>query len=79
MDVIDNYCISSLLRTRAKKLFSIKSYEKSNEYWIFQLHRVVSSIYDDVIRKMMAPGKILLNILKLLLMVHINTESHDSN
>ena len=53
------------------KLFSIKS-KKFTEQWIFQLHQVAGSIFDDVIRKMMMPGKTFLYILKVSLMVHIN-------
>ena len=38
----------------------------------------LDSVYDDVIRKMIAPGKILY-ILKVSLMVHVNTKFHDSS
>ena len=78
MYLVDNYCAFHLLKTGLKKLFSIKSLNFT-EYWIFQLHRVAGSIFDNIIRKMMTPGKIFLYILKASLMVHITTKFHDSS
>ena len=75
MLLIDNYCAFSLLKTGVKKLFFCQELLKS--YRILNLPAALGSIYDDVIRKMIAPGKIY--ILKVPLMVHVNTNFHDSS
>ena len=49
-------------------------------YWILDFPTALGSIYDDVIRKMIAAGKIESeNILKVSLMVHGNTKFLDSS
>ena len=59
----------------SKKAFFCQELLKS--YRILNLPAALGSIYDDVIRKMKAPGKIY--ILKVPLMVHVNTNFHDSS
>ena len=69
--IIDNYCAFYLLKTEVKKLFLSRVIKNVPSIGL-------GSIYEDVIRKMMAPGKIFLYVLKVSLMVHINTKFHDS-
>ena len=52
--------------------------ELLKKYWILDFQTALGSIHDEVIRKMIAPGKIL-HILKVSLMVHVNTKFHDSS
>ena len=61
---------------RSEKAFFCQ--ELLKRYWILDLPAALGSIYDDVIRKMIAPGKIWY-ILKVSLMVHVNTKFHDSS
>ena len=77
MHVIDSYCAFSLLKTGVEKLFFYQELLKMNR--ILDFPAALGSIYYDVIRKMMVPGKILLYILKVSLMVHVNTKFHVSS
>ena len=65
-----NACYRQLLRLtfaeiRSEAFFLSKDI-KIYQIWIFQLHRVAGSIFDNVIRKLMTPRKVFLYILKVL-------------
>ena len=64
-----NACYRQLLRLTFAEIRSeafLSKDIKIYQIWIFQLHRVAGSIFDNVIRKLMTPGKVFLYILKVL-------------